>query len=247
MSFRPSHAFILAAGMGRRLRPYTDSAPKPMVAVGGRPIIDRTIDKLIEAGVTHVTVNTHYMAETIETHLKKRNDIEIAFSREETLLDTGGGVKKALPSMGGAPFYVIAGDAVWTDGPSGSALLRLADAWNAAKMDILTLLQPLSSMKLTDGVGDFDLAPDGRTIRRPDKSGAFMWTNIRINAPEIFRNAPDGAFSFLELMDKTEAAGRFYALAHDGEWHHISTAAELQRVNESLRNSKLVPPKAGIG
>ena len=238
MSFRPTHAFILAAGMGKRLRPYTDSIPKPMVAVGGRPIIDRTIDKLIEAGVTHVTINTHYMADILEAHLSKRKDIEITFSREETLLDTGGGIKNALKTMGEEPFYVIAGDAVWTDGPSGSALSRLAEAWNAAKMDIITLLQPVSAMTLTDGIGDFDMDENGRTIRRPDKTGSYMWTNIRINAPEIFRNAPNGAFSFLELMDRAEAAGRFYALPHDGQWHHISTPAELERVNESLNALK---------
>ena len=238
MSIRPDHAFILAAGMGKRLRPYTDTVPKPMVEIGGRPIIDRTIDKLAAAGVKHITVNTHYMADIIEAHLKKRRDVEIVFSREETLLDTGGGVKKALPALGDAPFYVIAGDAVWTEGPSGSALLRLADAWDAEKMDVITLLQPLSAMTLTDGVGDFDLAADGRTIRRPDKTGSYMWTNIRINTPDIFRDAPEGAFSFLGIMDKVEAAGRFYALPHDGEWHHISTAAELERVNKDLNAHK---------
>jgi MurNAc alpha-1-phosphate uridylyltransferase len=236
--FRPDRAFILAAGMGKRLRPYTDTVPKPMVEVGGRPIIDRTIDRLADAGVQYITVNTHYMADMIENHLRKRTDVEIVFSREETLLDTGGGVKKALPSMGGEPFYVIAGDAVWTDGPSGNALVRLADAWNPAAMDIITLMQPLSGMILTDGVGDFDLAPDGRTLRRPDKSGAYMWTNIRINSPAVFDNTPDGAFSFLQLMDRTEAAGRFYALSHDGQWHHISTAVELDRVNAHLDEQK---------
>lgn len=238
MSFRPEHAFILAAGMGKRLRPYTDTMPKPMVPVGGCAVIDRTIDKLTEAGVKHVTVNTYYMADVIEAHLKKRDDVDLVFSREETLLDTGGGIKKALHTLGDAPFYVIAGDNIWTDGPSGSALLRLADAWDADRMDIFTLMQPLSNMTLTEGVGDYDIRPDGRVIRRADKSGAYMWTNIRINTPEIFRDAPDGAFSFLTLMDKAEAAGRFYALAHDGDWHHISTPAELERVNESINAQK---------
>lgn len=238
MSFRPEHAFILAAGMGKRLRPYTDTMPKPMVPVGGRPVIDRTIDKLIEAGVRHITLNTHYMADVIESHLKKRDDVEIAFSREETLLETGGGIKKALPLLGDAPFYVIAGDNIWTDGPSGSALLRLADAWNGEKMDIVTLMQPLANMVLTDGVGDYDVNPDGRVIRRKDKSGTYMWTNIRINTPRIFRDAPEETFSFLRLMDEAEAAGRFYALIHDGEWHHISTPAELERVNESMNAQK---------
>ena len=234
MSFRPDHAFILAAGMGKRLRPYTDSVPKPMVEVGGRPIIDRTLDKLIAAGVKHVTVNTHYRADILENHLKKRKDIEIIFSREETLLDTGGGIKNALHTLGDEPFYVIAGDAVWTDGPSGCALLRLAAAWEAEKMDIITLLQPLTAMKLTGGVGDFDLSADGHTVRSLDKKGSYMWTNIRINTPDIFRDAPEKVFSFLELMDRAEKSGRFYALPHDGEWHHISTPAELERVNENL-------------
>jgi len=238
MTFKPDHAFILAAGKGSRLRPYTDSIPKPMVAVGGQPIIDRTIDKLIAAGVKHVTVNTHYMADILENHLQQRNDIAITFSREEKLLDTGGGVKNALHTMGDKPFYVIAGDAVWTDGPSGAALLRLADAWDAQKMDIITLLQPLSSMTLTDGIGDFDLQEDGRTIRKPDKTGSYMWTNIRINTPDIFRDAPNEAFSFLDLMDRTEKKGRFYALPHEGSWHHISTPAELERVNKSMAAQK---------
>jgi len=238
MTHRPDHAFILAAGMGARLRPYTDSMPKPMVSVGGRPLIDRTIDRLVEAGVTHITVNTHYMADILESHLKQRDDVEIMFSREEKLLDTGGGIKNALPALGEKPFYVIAGDNVWTDGPSGNALLRLADAWDARKMDIVTLMQPLAAMTLTDGVGDFDMDADGRVTRRRDKGGAYMWTNIRINAPDIFRNAPDGPFSFLELMDRAEAAGRFYALAHDGEWHHISTGPEFDRVNADFMKRK---------
>ncbi|HEY8192152.1 MAG TPA: nucleotidyltransferase family protein [Alphaproteobacteria bacterium] len=238
MAYQPDRAFILAAGMGKRLRPYTDSVPKPMVEVGGRPIIDRTIDRLIGMGVTHITVNTHYMADIIEEHLSRRDDVEITFSREETLLDTGGGIKKALHAMGGKPFYVIAGDAVWTDGPSGDSLLRLAKAWNPQTMDILTLMQPLSGMTLTDGVGDYDLTPDGRTIRRPDKSGAYMWTNIRINSPAVFDDTPDGVFSFLQVMDRAEAAGRFHALEHDGQWHHISTAAELERVNAHLDAQK---------
>lgn len=238
MTHRPDHAFILAAGRGARLRPYTDSTPKPMVSVGGRPLIDRTIDKLVEAGIKHITVNTHYMADILETHLKKRSDAEILFSREEKLLDTGGGIKNALHTLGDKPFYVIAGDNLWTDGPSGNALLRLADAWDARKMDIVTLLQPLAAMTLTDGVGDFDMDAGGRVIRRADKSGHYMWTNIRINAPDIFRNAPDGPFSFIGLMDEAEAKGRFYALAHDGEWHHISTGPELDRVNADFMKRK---------
>lgn len=234
MKIRPQRAFILAAGMGSRLRPYTDNVPKPMVEVGGRPIIDRTLDRLAAAGVDTVVVNLHYMADVLRAHLEKRTFPLIEFSFEDTLLETGGGIKNALHLLGDEPFYVIAGDAVWTDGPSGDSLLRLADAWDSRTMDIVTLMQPLSSMILTNGKGDFDLLADGRVKRSLNKTGTHMWTNIRINTPAIFADAPDGPFSFLELMDGAEARGRFFALEHDGEWHHISTPQELERVNRHL-------------
>lgn len=231
MSFRPDHAFILAAGMGTRLRPYTDTVPKPMVTVGGRTLIDRALDRLIGAGVTHVTVNLHYRAEILKEHLSRRGRPQISFSFEEELLDTGGGVKKALAAMEGKPFYVIAGDALWSDGESGNALLRLAAHWDDETMDIATLMQPLSSMVLTGGAGDYKFDPQGRAVRMPDKAGTHMWTNIRINHPRIFEATPGGAFSFLPLMDRAQAQGRLYALPHDGEWHHISTPADLERVD----------------
>jgi len=238
MSFRPDHAFILAAGKGTRLRPYTDSVPKPMVMVGGRTLIDHTLDKLEEAGVTHVTVNLHYMAPILEAHLMRRASPKITFSYEPVLLDTGGGVKNALPALGDKPFYVIAGDNLWTDGPSGNALLRLADAWDDKTMDIITLMQPLSGMTLTQGLGDYSMEAEGRVVRSPDKKGAYMWTNIRINHPRLYENTPNGAFSFLTLMDKAEREDRFRALVHDGDWHHISTPADLERVNEHFKTRK---------
>lgn len=234
MSVAPDHAFILAAGFGTRLRPYTDSMPKPMVEVGGVPMIDRALDALIAAGVTHVTVNTHYLADVLGAHLKKRSKPFITLSHEPTLLDTGGGVKKALATLGDKPFYVLAGDSVWTDGVSGNSLLRLAKNWNPDTMDILTLMQPLDRMVLTHGVGDYDVLLDGRCVRSKDKSGKYMWTNIRLNTPAIYRDAPAGAFSFLSLLDRAEAQGRLRTLIHDGDWHHISTPADLERVNKSF-------------
>ncbi len=230
----PDHAFILAAGKGTRLRPHTDHCPKPLVSVGGRPIIDYTLDRLEEAGVRTVVVNLHHMADKLAEHLSRRTGLTIILSFEEELLDTGGGVRRALPHLGANPFYVIAGDALWTEGPSGSALAHLAREWDPTKMDILTLMEPLTRMTLTKGVGDYDLLPDGRVKRRADKGGAYMWTNIRLNSPDIFSNMPEGRFSFLELMDRAEAAGRFYALIHDGLWHHISTPEDLERVNAAL-------------
>lgn len=242
MSIQPDHAFILAAGKGTRLRPYTDKVPKPMVEIAGRTLIDRTLDNLEAVGVAKVTINLHYMADILENHLSKRRTPTLAFSYEENLLDTGGGVKFALETLGNKPFYVIAGDALWTDGPSGNSLRRLAEKWDDNKMDILTYMQPLETMTLTGGLGDYNLsaAPDGffRPVRSHDKAGTHMWTNIRLNHPRLYKDSPDGPFSFLALMDKAQKQGRFYALEHDGEWHHISTAADLDRVNEAYSTEK---------
>lgn len=234
----PENAFILAAGRGTRLRPYTDSRPKPMVEVAGRTLIDRALDRLEEAGIRRVVVNTHYCADIIESHLSRRPSPQIAISREETLLDTGGGIRHAMEKydfLKQGPFYVIASDALWTDGSSGSALHRLARAWNNDEMDIITLLQPLAAMKLTTGAGDYDCSRDGRPVRSHDKTGPYMWTNIRINHPRLFDNAPDGPFSFLPLMDEAERKGRFRALIHDGDWHHISTPEDLEKVDAAFR------------
>ncbi len=230
----PENAFILAAGMGTRLRPYTDHCPKPMVSVGGKSVINRALDHLEAAGVEQVTVNLHYMADMLAGHLQKRASPKITFSREGELLNTGGGVKRALATMDAGPFYIINGDAVWTDGPSGSALLRLSGHFDPATMDMLLLLQPVHAMHLTHGVGDYTLGEDGRATRSREQSGDLMFTSLRIVNPEIFHDTPDGAFSFLDLMDRAEAAGRLYGLAHDGDWHHISTPEELEAVNATF-------------
>ncbi len=231
----PQKAFILAAGLGKRLRPYTDDLPKPLVDVNGRTLLDRTLDHLENAGAGEAVINTHYLADKITAHLARRESPRIHFSHEPQLLDTGGGIKNALNYFGDEPFFVISGDGLWTDGPSHGALKRLADAWDPEAMDILILLQPLSTFNFTEGVGDYDLAPDGRARRALDKTGKHMFTSIRINHPRIFKDSPDGAFSYLDLLDKAEAAGRLYGLVHDGEWHHISTPEDLEAANAAFK------------
>lgn len=234
---KPNKAFILAAGFGTRLRPYTDHCPKPMVKVAGRSLIWRTLDKLHDAGIEDVVVNTHYMADLLAQHMndymRERQGMRVHVSYEEEILDTGGGVKNALQHFDdGLPFYVIAGDALWEDGAL-SALEVLAQQWNDEKMDILTLMQPLSRM--VGGVGDFDLQEGGHVCRSKDKSGAYMWTNIRLNTQEIYRGAEEDVFSVLPIMDACEEKGRFYALEHVGDWHHISTPQDLERVDAHFR------------
>lgn len=227
----PNRAFILAAGMGSRLRPYTDTMPKPLVPVREQSIIDHTLDKLLQIGVQDVTVNIHYMADMMQAHLSRRVAPRMTFSPETTLLDTGGGIRKALYTMGGQPFFCFSGDTLWEDGPGGNTLLRMAQAWDDDTMDLLLLLQPVDQMILTHGSHDYDIDPTGKPVRSRDKTGRFFWPSIRIIHPRLFDNTPEGPFSFLQLMDRAEQAGRLGVLQHDGVCHHITTPDDLDRVN----------------
>lgn len=238
MTDAPQKAFILAAGKGTRLRPYTDTMPKPMVCVGGKSIIKRTLEKLYDAGVKDTVVNSCHLADVLEDHLKDWTSPRIIWSRETELLETGGGVKLALHHFGQDAFYLINGDALWTEGNKGPALSRLAQAWDDSTMDLLLLLQPVNGMTLTNGVGDYQLNADGTAQRTPNKDGTHMFAGIRIVHPRLFQGTSDGAFSFLQLMDKAEKSGRLYALEHDGAWHHISTPEELKRVDSAMRNGE---------
>lgn len=231
----PRRAFILAAGKGTRLRPYTDTMPKPMVPVADKSIIKRTLEKLAAVGVEEVVINLHHLAPVLEEHLCDVAHPKIIFSREKELLETGGGLKKALHYFD-APYYIINGDALWDEGPDRTILERLAKTWDDEKMDILQMVQPKDRMSLTGFVGDYDMDGDGRLTRSKEKSGAYMFGGIRIAHPRIFKNSPDGAFSFLQLMDRAQDQGRLYGVAHDAEWYHISTPADLAAVDDFFRS-----------
>lgn len=236
----PNHAFILTAGKGTRMRPYTDDKPKPMVDINGKPILEHTLKKLEKAGVENVTINLYYLGDRIKNYFKDRQAPTITFSQETELLETGGGVKLALHTMKGRPFYLINGDAFWQDRDEQTALGQLAQKWNPDKMDILLLLQPVNKMILTKGVGDYHLKPDNTITRTPDQSGTFMFTGISIVKPEVFNNTPEGAFSFRECLDKAEANEKLCGVEYKGDWHHISTPEDLNNVNEAIASSKNV-------
>jgi len=230
----PKKAFVLGAGLGTRLRPLTDHQPKPMVSVGGRPMIDHILQALSHAGVEECVVNTHYHADVLEGYLRDNPHRSIwpalHISYEPVLLDTGGGIKNALRYFD-APFFVLSGDSLWENAPQEDTLRMLAAQWNPEIMDILMVLQPLESMIVTGGAGDYDLGPEGQAVRSLSKQGQAMFTSIRINHPRIFENTSDGAFSYLSLMDRAEAAGRIYGVLHKGAWHHISTPQDVAAVN----------------
>ncbi|MCE7886726.1 MAG: nucleotidyltransferase family protein [Alphaproteobacteria bacterium PRO2] len=230
----PDKAFILAAGLGTRMRPLTDRIPKPLAEVAGQTLLSRTLHQLQQFGVKKAVINTHHLAQQITDHLKNRPGPEIVLSHEPVLLDTAGGIKKALQHFGGDPFFVLSGDGLWTDAPEAPALQALAAKWDPATMDILILLQPVSAMKLTAGVGDYDIPPDGRAVRSKTRTGTHMFTSMRINHPRIFDGVSEGPSSYLALLDKAERAGRLFAVEHKGDWHHISTPEDLRAVNDAF-------------
>jgi MurNAc alpha-1-phosphate uridylyltransferase len=235
----PSHGMVLAAGLGLRMRPLTDTTPKPLIPVAGRCMLDRALDQLTRAGVTRRVVNTHYLADRVAEHLRDRASdegaaAEIAVSHEPDLLDTGGGVAKALPLLGAAPFFVINGDILWRDGAE-PALHRLAAAWNDGAMDALLLVHPRQSAIGYDGPGDFELAGSGVLARRGGATAPFVFTGVQILSPRLFEGAPAGAFSLNILYDRAAACGRLHGLAHTGQWFHIGTPDGLRLAEERLR------------
>lgn len=232
-------AFILAAGLGKRLRPYTDTMPKPMVPINNRPIIDYAVEDLANHGVNQIVVNTSYCAGVIHDHFVGDSKAEIILSHEEERLETGGGIKKALHYFGDEAFYIINGDALWQD-PLEShkgALNQLASVWDASKMDILLLCMDCNDFEAKEVNGDYHIDKNSMATRSHDKTGTHMFTGIRICHPRIFDGSPDGYFSFLELMDKAEESGRLYAAEYKGIWHHISTAEDLERVDKIYKEA----------
>ena len=231
---RPERAMVLAAGLGTRLRPVTANKPKPLVTVGGRSLIDRALDRLQDDGVGTAVVNLHYLGEMIETHLKDRPHPQIVFTREETLLDTGGGIAAALPLLGEAPFLVTNSDVFWLNGPT-SALGRLSTAWDDETMDGLLMLHSTVEAFGYDGVGDFNIDPFSRLARRPEKEvSPYLFTGVQILHPRLFADAPKGAFSMNPLWDRAIEAGRLYGMIHDGEWFHVGTPQGLAEAERYL-------------
>lgn len=233
-SFVPSHAMVLAAGLGLRMRPLTQNVPKPLLEVGGATMLDHALDRLDEAGVSDVVVNTHWLPEKIEEHLGRRTTPSIVISREDELLETGGGISKALPHLGAAPFYAANADIVWRDGPI-PALHRMAAAWIDDDMDALLLLTPTVRATGYDGDGDFLMDPVGLLERRPERVVApFVFTGVQILHPRLFADVPDGPFSMNVLYDRALEAGRLYGIAHDGDWYHVGTPPAIAEADSEI-------------
>jgi N-acetyl-alpha-D-muramate 1-phosphate uridylyltransferase len=224
---------VLAAGLGTRLRPVTDHLPKPLIEVGGQTLLDHAIDRLVAAGVERVVVNLHYKSELIAAQLARRNSPYIELSREETLLETGGGVKRALPLLDDS-FFAVNGDIMWLDGIT-AALARLARTFNPKKMDAVLLLQRTVTAIGYEGRGDYFLDPAGSPRRRGEREIApYIFAGIQILHRRLFDKVDDAVFSLKRLYDRAEDAGRLGAIVHDGEWFHVGTPEGLDSTRDRL-------------
>ena len=228
-------AMLLAAGIGKRMRPLTAARPKPLVRVAGKPLIDYGLDKLVEAGIPRAVVNVHYLPDQLVAHLGGRKAPAIAISDEtDALLETGGGMVRALPLIAADTFFCLNTDTIWLDGPR-NAFAALSDAWDDARMDALLLVVGHARAYNFTGMGDFHLDPMGRISRRkPGRVAPFIYTGIQIVSRRLLRDAPDGAFSTGVLWDRAIAEGRLYGLSHTGLWFEVGSPQMIAPTEAAL-------------
>ena len=238
MSVKPHKAMVLAAGLGLRMRPLTDTVPKPLVQVAGRPLLDHVLDRLAEAGVTEAVVNVHYLPDQIIDHVATRTAPRVIISDERNqVLGTGGGVVKALPLLGSEPFFHVNSDTMWIEGVRHN-LTRLADTFDPARMDILLLMAPTANSIGYSGQGDYSMLPDGTLRRRREHQVVpFVYAGAAIISPAVFAGAPQGEFSLIKMFDKANEQDRLFGLRLDGVWMHVGTPDAVNAAEEALLES----------
>ena len=232
-------AMIMAAGLGKRMRPLTATRPKPLIKVAGKAMIDHCLDKLWEAGITKVVVNAHYLPDALEAHLGSVNfPFEIRISDERTqLMETGGGLVQAEPLIEEDKFFCINCDNLWSDGPTNS-LQRLAARWDDEAMDALLLLVPQTSAHNYKGAGDFRLDEHGRVSRRlPNRQAPFIYTGIQLLSKRLLRDAPEGPFSTNILWSRAIGEGRLFGIVHEGDWFEVGTPEAIAPTEAALASA----------
>jgi len=234
----PRRAIVLAAGLGTRMRPMSDKLPKPLVQVCGKALIDYALDRLADVGVEQAVVNVHYLADELERHLAGRQRPRIIISDERSgLLGTGGGVVKALPHLGDAPFFYMNSDTLWIDGVKPN-LPRLAAGFDPQTMDALLLLAPTTTAIGYDERGDFAMTADGRIRRRAEREVVpFAYASAALLSPALFKHAPKGPFALTALFDRAAEEGRLHGLRLDGIWMHVGTPQAVAEAEAALMDS----------
>lgn len=217
-----TQAFILAAGRGKRMQHLTDDKPKPLVKVAGKSLIDYNIDHIKSVGIKDCIVNLCYKGEMIRSHLLERNDLNFIFSEEEEALETGGGIKHALPKMNRSPFLVINSDALWADESNSKLLEDMIKAWDGNKYDIMLMLQPVVKAFGVSAKGDYSII-DGKPVRRKDKEtlAPYLYGGVLICHPRVFDNEPEGRYWLIDIFDRLQAEGRLGYFIHDDKWFHV--------------------------
>jgi MurNAc alpha-1-phosphate uridylyltransferase len=234
----PDTAMVMAAGKGTRMRPLTDSKPKPLIEVAGTTLLDHVLDLLRDAGIGRIVVNVHYLAEQIEAHLASHaRDFEVVVSDERALLrDTGGGLVQALPLIGADPFFCINADN-WFADTDEHALHRMAAAWDPATMDVLMLVVPTERAGNTQGTGDFNMDHAGRLTREgPKRPRPYVWTGIQMLAKAVVADPPDEVFSTNVFWDRAIATGRCFGLVHEGAWFDVGYPQAIALTQAALRD-----------
>jgi len=228
-------AMVLAAGLGTRMRPLTLEIPKPLVEVAGRTMIDHCLDKLAEAGVALAVVNVHHFPEMVKQHLRERAHPAVAISDEsDHLLETGGGMVRALPLLNADPFFCINSDNLWVDGPQ-DVFHQLSEAWKPASMDALLLVVPHARAANHKGKGDFHMDAIGRlTLRRSGRIAPFIYSGIQLVSQRLLRDAPEGPFGTMVLWKRAMEEGRLYGISHLGLWYEVGSPDAIAPTEEAL-------------
>ncbi len=238
-----SHAIILSAGLGTRMRPLTDSIPKPLIEVCNRPLIDWCLDWLVQAAIANVVINTSYRAQQLEDYLAPRRVPPIQFSREEPApLETGGGIAKALPLLGDKPFLSMNSDAIFPT-QSLHPIASLQQAWDES-VDFLMLLVPRALAIGWHGQGDF-ICDDAGRIRRPHtgEDAPYIFTGVQIIHPRVFVGCPPGAFSLATLWNARRSGDGWYqrirGVIHTGAWVNVGDLAGLNVAENYLGGASI--------
>ena len=237
---KPKLVFVFAAGLGTRMRPLTETLPKPLIEVAGKPLIDHCLDRFAQDGVETAIVNVHYLADQIEAHLASRTRPQVAISDERArLLDQGGAIKRARALIGAAPFYVCNTDAFWIEGPKAN-LDRLAAAFDPARMDAMLLVAATPGAVGVDWPGDFEMDKEGRLSRRDPKTVApFVYTGVGILKPELFDGVEADVFRLAPFFWRAAEAGRLFGLRLDGLWLHVGRPETIAEAEAAIERSVL--------
>ena len=236
----PKTAMVFAAGLGKRMRPITETTPKPLVKVAGRTLIDHCLDRLEANGVEKAIVNVHWLADQIEAHLATRRSPKIVISDERAkLLDQGGGIRRALPEIGRDPFLLCNTDSFWIEGPR-SNIARLAEAFDPEAMDFILLVAASAHAVGVDWPGDFTMSHDGRLEpREPRHVAPFVYTGVGIARPELFDNETDEVFRLAPFFHRAAAEGRLFGLRLDGLWLHVGRPETIAEAERAIDRSTL--------